>query len=362
MHRFFHAACSFWFLKFSRAVSFTGMGRCLNLSCWGDSLSSWLGGKQARSCWQEKMGWWAWISSIQGSKCWAPLACSKPPVMRTSASGILLLSLSLSMAWRSISSSSTIWRLKHWISGLEGRCWFLKRLLQLSIWVYIFYWGKEIRNLVKLCCLLMEMNLNFSVHSQGDRKHDNELGAQRWGTRKISGEFQNHLLLICILAIQDSWNSFSQWYQGMNSLYFNGNSASKAKYRQNMKALWHTISSDQARDRMYAMLDSVIHRRRCGKDFRQDFLESLIMKHSKAGMDKEADGNKLTDNQLKDNILTLLVAGHDTTTAALTWLIKFLEENPAVLECLRVRLLVQQLSDSCVVDWIGNDDGFAGGA
>lgn len=91
----------------------------------------------------------------------------------------------------------------------------------------------------------------------------------------------------------------------------------------------------KARDRMYVMLDSIIQRRRNGKEYRQDFLESLIKKHSKEGGDKEDDDNKLTDNQLKDNILTLLVAGHDTTTAALTWLIKFLEENPPVLEHLR---------------------------
>ncbi|GMY29380.1 abscisic acid 8'-hydroxylase 3-like [Fagus crenata] len=90
----------------------------------------------------------------------------------------------------------------------------------------------------------------------------------------------------------------------------------------------------KARDRMYAMLDSIISSRRNGEGFQQDFLESLIIKHS-----KKADGgdeeDKLTDTQLKDNILTLLVAGHDTTTAALTWLIKFLGENPAVLEQLR---------------------------
>lgn len=86
------------------------------------------------------------------------------------------------------------------------------------------------------------------------------------------------------------------------------------------------------------MLDSIIERRRSGKEERRDFLESLIKKHSKSGEEKEDndEDNKLTDNQLKDNILTLLVAGHDTTTAALTWLIKFLEENPPVLERLRV--------------------------
>lgn len=95
----------------------------------------------------------------------------------------------------------------------------------------------------------------------------------------------------------------------------------------------------QARDRMYAMLNSIISDRRSGRS-QDDFLESLIIKHTKTA-DRDDIEDKLTDKQLKDNILTLLVAGHDTTTAALTWLIKFLEENPAVLEQLRVILTSQ---------------------
>lgn len=94
----------------------------------------------------------------------------------------------------------------------------------------------------------------------------------------------------------------------------------------------------KARNRMYAMLDSVIARRRSGSEGEaaapSDFLQTLLRKH--AG--DEAD--KLTDAQLKDNILTLLVAGHDTTTAGLTWLVKFLGENPDVLDKLRVSLSV----------------------
>ncbi|CAN6280670.1 unnamed protein product [Urochloa humidicola] len=85
----------------------------------------------------------------------------------------------------------------------------------------------------------------------------------------------------------------------------------------------------KARNRMYAMLDSVISKRREGGEVKSDFLQTLLRKH--AG----DDADKLTDSQLKDNILTLLVAGHDTTTAGLTWLVKFLGENPDVLEKLR---------------------------
>ncbi|KAK1264360.1 Abscisic acid 8'-hydroxylase 3 [Acorus gramineus] len=91
----------------------------------------------------------------------------------------------------------------------------------------------------------------------------------------------------------------------------------------------------EARNRMYSMLDEIISKRRNGGDLRFDFLQSLLQKHTKeAEMDKE-DEEKLTDKQLKDNVLTLLVAGHDTTTAALTWLIMFLGENPDVLQNLR---------------------------
>ncbi|KAG1363211.1 putative Abscisic acid 8'-hydroxylase 1 [Cocos nucifera] len=90
----------------------------------------------------------------------------------------------------------------------------------------------------------------------------------------------------------------------------------------------------EARNRMYAMLDSIISKRRDGRDIHKDFLQTLLRKHSKEETDDDSD--KLTDAQLKDNILTLLVAGHDTTTAALTWLIKFLGENPDVLQNLRV--------------------------
>ncbi|XP_076916573.1 abscisic acid 8'-hydroxylase 3-like [Bidens hawaiensis] len=85
----------------------------------------------------------------------------------------------------------------------------------------------------------------------------------------------------------------------------------------------------KARDGMFEMLDRIIARRRNGSDLQQDFLGSLI---SKEGSE---DDEKLNEAQMKDNILTLLIAGHDTTTAALTWLVKFLGENPAALDKLR---------------------------
>jgi len=60
------------------------------------------------------------------------------------------------------------------------------------------------------------------------------------------------------------------------------------------------------------------------------------MKHNKE--DGEEDENKLTYNQFKDNILTLLVAGHDNTIATLTRLIKFFVENLTVFENMRISI------------------------
>ncbi|KAM0928354.1 hypothetical protein ACQ4PT_002428 [Festuca glaucescens] len=93
----------------------------------------------------------------------------------------------------------------------------------------------------------------------------------------------------------------------------------------------------KGRNRMYEMLDAVIARRRHGGEVREDFLQTLLMKHARGEGEvaTKEEEEKLTDAQLKDNILTLLVAGHDTTTAGLTWLVKFLGENPAVLHKLR---------------------------
>ncbi|CAL1412774.1 unnamed protein product [Linum trigynum] len=139
------------------------------------------------------------------------------------------------------------------------------------------------------------------------------------------------------------------------------------KFRSNFKTISSSFASlpfnlpgtafyegIKARDSMYEMLDSTIANRRSAESSHQDFLESLIMKHTKSGDGKGDDQeNKLTDQQLKDNILTLLVAGHDTTTAALTWTMKFLAENPQVLEKLREehRLILVKRSDGATLSW-----------
>jgi cytochrome P450 family 135 len=44
------------------------------------------------------------------------------------------------------------------------------------------------------------------------------------------------------------------------------------------------------------------------------------------------DGNTMTDRELRDQLITLLVAGHDTTATGLAWALERLTRHPAILD------------------------------
>ncbi len=80
--------------------------------------------------------------------------------------------------------------------------------------------------------------------------------------------------------------------------------------------------------RAVAMLDEVVYRviregRKAGVD-RGDVLSMLLLA-------KDDDGTMLTDVQVRDEVMTLLLAGHETTANALTWTWYELGRNPGVL-------------------------------
>lgn len=74
----------------------------------------------------------------------------------------------------------------------------------------------------------------------------------------------------------------------------------------------------------------MIAERRSGKEYSDDFLQSMIER------DTCPDNEKLTDAEIMDNLLTLIIAGQTTTSAAMMWSLKFLDENREVLDRLRV--------------------------
>ncbi|HEX8338709.1 MAG TPA: cytochrome P450 [Pyrinomonadaceae bacterium] len=80
-------------------------------------------------------------------------------------------------------------------------------------------------------------------------------------------------------------------------------------------------------ERARARLDRVIYRiieerRREGRD-RGDLLSTLL--HA---VDEEGDRTGMTDEQLRDEAMTIFLAGHETTANALAWTLYLLSQNP----------------------------------
>jgi len=76
-------------------------------------------------------------------------------------------------------------------------------------------------------------------------------------------------------------------------------------------------------------LDEIIfrlidERRKSGRD-RGDLLSMLLL-----AQDTEGDGGQMTDEQLRDEAMTIFLAGHETTANALTWTWYLLSQNPEV--------------------------------
>lgn len=51
---------------------------------------------------------------------------------------------------------------------------------------------------------------------------------------------------------------------------------------------------------------------------------------------KDVKGQTLTEDQIADNIIGVLFAAHDTTASVITWILKFLHDDPKLLEAVKV--------------------------
>ncbi len=81
----------------------------------------------------------------------------------------------------------------------------------------------------------------------------------------------------------------------------------------------------RARRRMDALIYRMIAERRAdGNRDRGDLMSMLL-----AARDAEGDGGGMDDKQLRDEIVTLLMAGHETTANWLTWTWYLLSQHPA---------------------------------
>ena len=80
---------------------------------------------------------------------------------------------------------------------------------------------------------------------------------------------------------------------------------------------------DTARARLDAIIYRLIEERRRSSEDRGDLLSMLLM-----ARDLEGDGGQMSDMQLRDEALTIFLAGHETTANAMTWTWYLLSQHP----------------------------------
>jgi cytochrome P450 len=80
------------------------------------------------------------------------------------------------------------------------------------------------------------------------------------------------------------------------------------------------------------VVDDIIEQRRRSPDGSDDLLTMLIETRD------EETGEAMDDKQLRDEVMTLLLAGHETTSTALSWTLYLLSQHPDVRERLEVEV------------------------
>ncbi|PIA58682.1 hypothetical protein AQUCO_00500554v1 [Aquilegia coerulea] len=79
--------------------------------------------------------------------------------------------------------------------------------------------------------------------------------------------------------------------------------------------------SMKARKELAQILARILSTRRQRKEETTDLLGSFM-----------GDGEGLTDEQIADNVIGVIFAARDTTASVLTWIVKYLGENPSILQ------------------------------
>lgn len=76
---------------------------------------------------------------------------------------------------------------------------------------------------------------------------------------------------------------------------------------------------DEVDDLIYTIIEARMRGRGCSHDLLDRFLRA-----------RNADGSRVSQRQMRDNVMSLVLAGHETTASQLTWAFQLLAHNPRV--------------------------------
>jgi cytochrome P450 len=106
---------------------------------------------------------------------------------------------------------------------------------------------------------------------------------------------------------------------------------------------WHTIwrNFEQQRVEVDQIIYGLMARRRAESDaHRGDLLDMLLAA-------EQPDGSLMSDRQIRDDLMSMIVAGHETTTGELSWAFQLLAHNPHVQD-----RLIEQLDNGTGEDYL----------
>src|SRR5271168_1499313 len=87
----------------------------------------------------------------------------------------------------------------------------------------------------------------------------------------------------------------------------------------------------QATRELKAIINGILRERRASQQRRGDLLDMLLQA-------RDSEGRPMSDEQLRDEVMTLFLAGHETTAIALSWTCFLLTQNPQVAATLAEEL------------------------
>ncbi|KAG9449714.1 hypothetical protein H6P81_009679 [Aristolochia fimbriata] len=91
----------------------------------------------------------------------------------------------------------------------------------------------------------------------------------------------------------------------------------------------------KGREKLMKVFGDMIGKRRSGEEsWEEDFLQSMLCK------DSLPPEERLEDEEIMDNLITLIIAGQTTTAAAIMWSVKFLNDNQQAQDLLREEQLL----------------------
>lgn len=95
---------------------------------------------------------------------------------------------------------------------------------------------------------------------------------------------------------------------------------------------WLPISINTTRERLNTLIDAIVfdiieERENSGDLDRGDLLSMLMLA-------RDEDGKGMDKQQLRDEVITLFIAGHETTALSLAWMFYLLSENPDIMNLL----------------------------